>query len=162
MTRRTLAPLGGDTTVSLAAAPDGTLAAGTSGGTVQLWNSTSGAPPADPLLAALTPIASIAFDTTGQQFATPSAQDGEVKLWFTSTLQQEGATLNTEKGATSTVAFEPNGGNLLAVDDHGNAFTWPTSAAAWEQRACAIAGRNLTREEWSRYVPGQAYTRVCP
>ena len=162
MTRRTLAPLGGDTTVSLAAAPDGTLAAGTSGGTVQLWNSTSGAPPADPLLAALTPIASIAFNATGQQFATTSAQDGEVKLWFTSTLQQEGATLNTEKGATSTVAFEPNGGNLLAVDDHGNAFTWPTSAAAWEQRACAIAGRNLTREEWSRYVPGQAYTRVCP
>jgi DNA-binding SARP family transcriptional activator/WD40 repeat protein len=160
-TKRTLPPLG-DNAVSLAFAPDGKLATGTSGGTVQLWNPTSGEQTARALLAALTPITSIAFDATGRQFATTSAQHGEVKLWFTSTLEQDGATLATERGATSTVAFEPLGGNLLVVDDHGNAFTWPTSPATWEKRACAVAGRNLTREEWSTYLPGRPYTSVCP
>ena len=28
--------------------------------------------------------------------------------------------------------------------------------------ACAVAGRNLTREEWARSVSGHAYTRTCP
>jgi WD40 repeat protein len=159
-TSRTLPPVSDDT-VSLAVARDGTLATGTSGGTVQLWNPTSGDQTARALVAALTPITSIAFDATGQQFATTSAQYGEIKLWFTSTLQQEGTTFATEPGAT-TAAFEPNGGNLLVVDDHGSAFTWPTSPTTWEQRACAIAGRELTRQEWARFVPGQSYTNVCP
>src|ERR1019366_9149391 len=36
--RRTLQPIGGDFTGSLAFAPDGTLATGTLSGIVQLWN----------------------------------------------------------------------------------------------------------------------------
>ena len=56
----------------------------------------------------------------------------------------------------------PAARSLLVVDDHGNGFTWPTSLAAWEQRACTVAGRNLTRAEWTRYLPGHPYTRVCP
>ena len=159
--RGTLPQGGVDYPVSLAFAPSGTLATGTSGGTVRLWNPTSNQI-AHPFLASTAPITSIAFDATGQRFATTGAQDGAVKLWFTSTLQQEGTALLTDRGATSTAAFEPNGRNLLVVDDHGNMFTWPTSPAAWEQRACAIAGRNLTRQEWTRLVPGQSYTRVCP
>ena len=108
------------------------------------------------------PVTSIAFDPTGQRFATTGGQDGTVKLWSTSTLQQEGTTLNTEPDASTTAAFEPGGAALLVVDDHGNGFTWPTSIAAWEQRACTVAGRNLTRQEWSRFVTGHPYAKVCP
>jgi hypothetical protein len=57
---------------------------------------------------------------------------------------------------------EPGGDALLVVDGHGTGFTWPTSLTAWEQHACTVAGRNLTRAEWTRYLPGQPYTRVCP
>src|SRR5919198_1757712 len=35
------------------------------------------------------------------------------------------------------------------------------SPAAWEAHACAVAGRNLTREEWTRFVSGHGYTPVC-
>ncbi len=108
------------------------------------------------------PVTSIAFDPTGQRFATTGGQDGTVKLWSSSTLEQEGTALNTEQGAATTAAFEPGGKELLVVDDHGNGFTWPTSLAAWERRACAVAGRNLARAEWTRYLPGHSYTRVCP
>jgi WD40 repeat protein/transcriptional regulator with XRE-family HTH domain len=159
--RQTLHPFGIDETFSLAFAPDGTLATGTRGGIVQLWNPVSGDQAAGPVAVAAGPVTSIAFDPAGQRFAT-TGQDGTVKLWSSSTLQQEGTAFNTQQGAATAAAFEPTGKGLLVVDDHGNGFTWPTSLAAWEQRACAVAGRNLTRAEWTRYLPGHPYTPVCP
>jgi WD40 repeat protein len=160
--RRTIVPLGADETVSLAFAPNQTLATGTRGGIVQLWNPLSGDQIAGSVAVAAGPVTSIAFDPTGQRFATTGGQDGTVKLWFSSTLEQEGAALNTEQGAAATAVFEPGGKALLVVDGHGHAFTWPVSLTAWEQRACTVAGRNLTRAEWTRYLPGQSYTQVCP
>jgi DNA-binding SARP family transcriptional activator/WD40 repeat protein len=160
--RRALRPLGGEHTGSLAFAPDGTLATGTLSGIVQLWNPTSGKQAARSLPVTAGPVSSITFDPSGRRFAITSRQDGTVKLFATSTLQQQGTTLNTDERAGSTAMFGPRGSSLIVVDDRGDAFTWPTSLAGWEQRACAIAGRNLTREEWSRYLPGQAYSRVCP
>jgi WD40 repeat protein len=151
-----------DNTVSLALARDGTLATGTAGGTVQLGNPARGNQIKRSFLAAATPIASIAFDATGRRFATTGARDGTVKLWFTSTLHQEGTTLTTEQGTTATATFEPDSGDLLVVDDRGHAFTWPASPATWERRACAIAGRNLTGQEWAQFIPGQNYTNACP
>ncbi|MBO0703050.1 MAG: hypothetical protein J2P38_08970, partial [Candidatus Dormibacteraeota bacterium] len=68
----------------------------------------------------------------------------------------------SDPDSTAAGAFEPGSGGLLVVDDHGSAFTWPTSVAAWEQRACSLAGRNLTRAEWAELVGGPRYTRVCP
>ncbi len=160
--RRTLHPVGDDDTVSLAFAPDGVLATGTEGGIVQLWNPTSGAQVAGPVAAAAGPIASIAFDSTGQHLVTTSSQDGTAKLWFSSTLQQAGTALRTDQGAASSAAFDPSDRSVLVIDDHGTAVTWPTSLAAWEQRACAIAGRNLTRAEWERFLAGRNYATVCP
>jgi WD40 repeat protein len=160
--RQTIHPLGADETVSLAFAPNGTLATGTRSGIIQLWNPASGDQVAGPVAVAAGPVTSIAFDPTGQRFATTGGQDGTVKLWSSSTLEQEGAALNTEQGAATSAVFELGGKGLLVVDGHGIGFTWPTSLTAWEQRACTVAGRNLTRAEWTRYLPGHPYTQVCP
>ena len=160
--RRTLRPIGREYTASLAFTPNGTLATGTLSGIIQLWNPTTGDQVAGPLPVTAGPVSSIAFDPSGQRFATTGSQDGTVKLWFTSTLQQDGTALTTAQDAASTAAFEPKGTGLLVVNDRGNGFTWPTSLSAWEQHACAVAGRNLTPKEWSRYLPGQAYMNVCP
>lgn len=149
-------------TTSLAFAPDGTLADGTPSGTVELWNPVSGKQVDPPLLAAATPVTSIAFDRTGQRLATAAQGGGTIKLWLTRALQQVGPALDTDQGATETVAFEPGGGGLLAVDDDGGGFTWPASLSGWEHRACAVAGRGLTRQEWARLGTGGGYTSVCP
>jgi WD40 repeat protein len=159
--RQTIHPLAADDTVSLAFAPNGTLATGTLGGIVQLWNPITGDQVAGPVAVADGPVTSIAFDPSGPWFTTTGGQDGTVKLWSASTLRQEGAALNTEQHASTTAAFDPSGADLIEVDNHGNGFTWPTSIAAWAQRACTVAGRNLTRQEWSRFVSGQRYARVC-
>ena len=155
-------PTGHQYTRSLAFSPNGTLAAGTLNGTIELWNPISREPTAGPLLVTAGPVSSVAFDSTGQRFVTTASQDGSVKLFATSTLQQEGPTLNTPPGAASTATFAPRGNSLLVANDDGNAFTWAVSLTALEQRACAIAGRNLTHQEWNQFVPGQSYRRTCP
>jgi hypothetical protein len=40
---------------------------------------------------------------------------------------------------------------------------WNTSAEAWTNHACRVAGRNLTQAEWDQYMPsGDAYHNICP
>ncbi|MFI5039050.1 MAG: WD40 repeat domain-containing protein, partial [Solirubrobacterales bacterium] len=131
-------------------------------GKVLFWNLSTGDQATTPVIVSSEPVTSIAFDSTGQRFATTAAGDGMVKLWSTSTLQQEGTALNTDPAATSMIAFEPGGRRLLVIDDRGNGFTWPMSLTAWEQHACAVAARNLTPQEWARFVNGHNYARVCP
>jgi WD40 repeat protein len=148
--------------VSLAFAPDGTLATGTWAGIVQLWDAGGGRQIGHPVLVAAGPVTSVAFDRTGERFATTGGGDGSVKLWFTASLQQVGATFAGEEGAQATAAFTPSGDELLVAGDQGHGIVWPTSPTAWGKHACKVAGRNLTREEWSRFVTGYRYTRVCP
>ena len=150
-----------DGATALAFAPDGTLVAGTPAGTVERWNPRTGDEIGSPLVAAASPVTSIAFDPSGASFVTAGEGSGAVKLWLSSKLQQEGPTLNTDPGATSTVAFEPHGDRMIAVDDHGRAVTWPTSISAWERSACAVAGRNLT-PGGGQLITGPSYAPVCP
>jgi hypothetical protein len=39
---------------------------------------------------------------------------------------------------------------------------WAVDRATWADRACALAGRNLTHAEWSRFVAGEPYRVTCP
>jgi WD40 repeat protein/DNA-binding SARP family transcriptional activator len=158
----TLRPLEGDNgTDSLAFAPNGTLATGTYAGIVQLWNPSTGGSIGHPVLAAAAPVASIAFDRSGQRFATAGGPEGGLKLWFTSSLQQDGATLDPEQGTSGNAQFTPNGQFLLSVNANGHGSLWPVTLAALEDHACTVAGRNLTPEEWSRFITGYKYSPVC-
>lgn len=160
--RPRLRPIGGEYTSSLAFSPRGTLATGTVSGIVQMWDPLSGRHLADPLPVTAGPVAGIAFDPAGQRFATTGDQHGTVKLFATSTLDQEGRTLTTDHAGASSAVFGPHGNSLLVVNDLGDGVTLSTSPTAWEQQACAIVRRNLTRQEWDLFVPGQSYSRICP
>jgi hypothetical protein len=92
---------------------------------------------------------------------TAGYQEGSVKLWFTPTLQQEGPALHTDAGTAAAVALAARGRGLIDVEDTGRGFSWPTSLADWEARACQVAGRNFTREEWVRLVAQPHYAAVC-
>jgi WD40 repeat protein/DNA-binding SARP family transcriptional activator/energy-coupling factor transporter ATP-binding protein EcfA2 len=163
--RQTLHPFGGANNLgvtALAFTPDGTLATGSWAGIVQLWNAASAHALGHPVLVAAAPVASIAFDPSGSRFATTGGSDGSTKLWFTPTLQQQGSDLQGQPGTWGNAVFSPDGSKLIAIADDGKGFEWSATPNAWKQHACAVAGRNLTREEWARFVTGHSYAPVCP
>jgi WD40 repeat protein len=147
--------------VTAAFASDGTLATGTRAGIAQLWNPATGAQIGHPTLVAAAPVASIAFDRESDTFATTGASDGRAKLWTRTTQRPFGAPLPGDPGQSGTARYTPDGSKLIVVYRSGKGFVWPVSLDAWEDHACAVAGRNFTHEEWSRFVSGHRYADVC-
>lgn len=50
---------------------------------------------------------------------------------------------------------------VTAVTRRGDGRSYPLDPQTWLDEACAVAGRDLTREEWASYLPGQSYERTC-
>ena len=146
---------------TLAFRPDGVLATGTWSGIVQLWNTGTGREIRPPTLVAPAPVASLAFNRSVPFFATTGGSDGLAKLWSSTSVRQFGASFPREQGSWGTAAFTPDGSKLVVVWDDGHGEVWPTNARSWEQHACFVAGRRLTREEWSRFVGSRAYSPAC-
>jgi WD40 repeat protein len=157
---RTLHPIGEPNT-SLAFAPDGTLVTGSWSGIVQRWDVSQGKQLGRALLAMPSPVSTISFDPTGEELATGGGSDGFVKLWDARTLQQLGSTFPGEPGKWASALFTPDGAELVTLYANGRGTVWPATLRAWEDHACSVAGRNFNREEWSRFVGGRSYKRVC-
>jgi WD40 repeat protein len=107
------------------------------------------------------PVASLSFNPSGDIFATTGGSDGTAKLWRTETRQQLGTGFEPDPGQWGTAAFTPDGRYLVVLYDDGSGFLWPTALDAWEEHACKVAGRNLTREEWRRFVGSRPYRSIC-
>jgi hypothetical protein len=50
---------------------------------------------------------------------------------------------------------------IVALNDEQPGLRYPTDPDVWLQQACDIAGRDLTRSEWDRYLPGRGYRPTC-
>ena len=158
--KRAIRPTGGPA-VSLAFAPDGNLLTGSTGGIVQRWNAATGAKIGQEALVAAGPVASISFGRDPDRFATIGLADSRAKLW-TTTPQQLGASFPRSSGESGHAAITPDGSELIVVSSDGSGSVWPISVSVWKSHACAVAGRNFTREEWARLVPGRVYAATCP
>jgi WD40 repeat protein/class 3 adenylate cyclase len=157
---RTLRPIG--FSQSLAFSPDGVLATGAWSGIVQLWDPSSGKQLGRSVLALPAPVATISFTPSGDEFATGGGSGGFVKLWDTETLQQLGSAFPGSPGKWANGQFTRDGSKLVTLYTAGRGAIWPGTPRAWAEHACRVAGRNLTREEWSRFVTGRAYGKTCP
>jgi hypothetical protein len=147
---------------TLAFAPDGTLATGSWAGIVQLWNPATGKQIGHPTLVTPAPVASLSFDPKGDVFSTTGGSDGTAKLWTTETQQQFGATFPGDASRWGNAVYTPDGSKLIVFYEDGTGYVWPTSVDDWKRHACAVAGRNFTREEWRRFVSGLSYAKTCP
>ena len=127
----------------------------------RLGNPVSGVPVSRPVLAAAAPIASVAVDRSGTRIATAGGPGGGLGLWFAPSLQPDGATLDPEPGTWGNAGFTPDGRTLISVTANGGGSAWPIDPTSLAAHACA-AGRNFSGEEWSRFVSGYPYSRVCP
>jgi len=87
-----------------------------------------------------------------------TSTDGTAQLWDV----VSGRPLGTElTGAAAGAAFVAGGTGLVTIDSTGRGAMWDLRPQSLEQRACAIAGRRLTRAEWQAALPERPYAPAC-
>ena len=83
------------------------------------------------------------------------------KYWDTERRLTLGRPLKGHTDTITSLAFSPDG-MLYSASTDGTVGVWPVSLTAWQQQACRIAHRNLTRTEWRIYVGDRPYEETCP
>lgn len=68
--------------------------------------------------------------------------------------------LPADSDAISIAYLEDSSGLVIAASN-GRTWTADTRTGTWTDRACRIAGRNLTRAEWDRFFPTRPYEITC-
>lgn len=101
----------------------------------------------------------VGFAPDGDQVA--ALQDHEVALWDGHTGEYQGS-VPLPADAVPAFRWLPGGSGLLIASADGRTWTADTRTDRWPNRACDIAGRNLTRAEWRRFFPSRRYHATCP
>jgi hypothetical protein len=59
------------------------------------------------------------------------------------------------------IDLSADGRQLLEVHANGQAAVWDVDPESWKHRACDLANRQLSREEWAEFLPGRRYEPAC-
>jgi class 3 adenylate cyclase/WD40 repeat protein/energy-coupling factor transporter ATP-binding protein EcfA2 len=137
----------------------GLLGVGTGGGQVLLLDPRTGRQTAPPVQVATGGIAQLSFSPDGRSYAVAS-NDHTASVWDVPSGTRVGNNFGPYPGTIPGALFEPNGRLLIGL--LSNAIEWPMNLNTWEQFACRVAGRNLTRAEWHDALPNRAYRPTCP
>jgi WD40 repeat protein len=105
-------------------------------------------------------LGSFAVDPRGGLLATTSTR-GVVRLWDIGSGRPLGAALPGVPGRPAQAAFVAGGSALVTLYDDGRGFVWDVRPQSWARRACAVAGRTLTRAEWRQAFPNRRYAPAC-
>lgn len=138
-----------------------TLMTGGQTGIVRLW----GLPAGTPLGAPLTGLRGFA-DTVdlAPDGSTAVGADaaGNVLLWDVSTRSTIGdAFPGSVAGRNAAASFTPDGRSVVVVSDTGAGWVWDVDPADWLARACEVAGRSFTRQEWQELLRDRSYHATC-
>jgi hypothetical protein len=90
-----------------------------------------------------------------------SGTDGTTRLIDVAGRVILGAALPGKDNVAEDAAFTPDGKRVIVMYVSGDGFAWDVTLAGWERQACAVAGRDLTRDEWDEFLPERSYERVC-
>jgi DNA-binding SARP family transcriptional activator/class 3 adenylate cyclase/WD40 repeat protein/energy-coupling factor transporter ATP-binding protein EcfA2 len=150
---------------SVAASPDGSvLVTATAGGDLTFRDPETGRPTGREITVATGRANNIVLseDNTRMLVAT---KDGGAHIYDVDSTTQLGQTLRLDlpEGSLNLGAtLRPDGRQLAAATEHGVQL-WDLDPDAWRAAACHLAGRDLTRDEWERYMPrGEPYQATCP
>jgi len=155
--------------------PSGQLVAGGGAiGPVRVWRVADQAPAFPPLSGHTGSVTGAAFHPAGSYLATTTFL-GATRLWDPATGLAYGDELVASARPSSVLeslelppflgmrnAFSPDGKVLAAPGVESLTMLWEVEPAVWRRRACGIVGRNLSREEWSLYLPPETdYRATC-
>ena len=103
---------------------------------------------------------SLAFSPDGRLLAAGN-NVGEIILLDVDTLSLFGDAFIGGVVAVTSLAFSPDSLSLASGSQAGTVTIWDLDVDQWGVRACELAGRNLTQNEWEKYFTGQEYHSTC-
>jgi energy-coupling factor transporter ATP-binding protein EcfA2 len=137
------------------------LAAGTAEGTILLWR--LDAPAAAPLRLTghLSAVSSLAFAPPG--LLASGSLDGTVRLWNVERSGSEPLRLDNSGGWVWSVALAPEGDRVVSGGKDRRVHVRWTRPEPYAEAICKGLTRNLSRAEWSQYMPKELpYEKTCP
>lgn len=152
--------------IQIGFSPDGkSLASLDAGGSVILWSNPDGAPAewqprVGPLAISQDVLIGLAFLPDSQWMATGDF-GGMVRLWDWASQTPIGPVVHTQAESES-IAVSADGSRVYLGSFDETAQIWQVDLSPWAERACRVANRNLTEDEWESYLPDEVYRPICP
>ncbi len=91
--------------------------------------------------------------------------DATVRLWDVTNLDdvtQIGLPLKEATSTSNDAAFSQDGKTLAVVGGMHSVIIHNLDQSTWSEKACKIANRNLTKDEWNMYMGVLPYHETCP
>jgi WD40 repeat protein len=158
-------PMGaGGSVARVAISPDGKSLASSAhlSGTLLLWDLWGQSDPVELDTRGLSGAPSVAYSPEGRTLAYTSGElQLNIVLWDLASRTPR-ATLEA-RATTLSMAFTPDGTRLVTGHSNGDVALWDVDLEGWPRRACELANRDLTRDEWTTFVGEDLpYRAVCP
>jgi WD40 repeat protein len=130
------------------------------GGWVRIWSAETARPVGRLYVGSAEQLLPPAVSPDDRMLATGSMV-GTLRLFDLRTRRPLGIPLPGLPNRPVVPLFTPDGAHLLAIPISGPAYRWDTRPASWARHACDVAGRTLTRAEFSDALPGRDYAPAC-
>lgn len=137
------------------------LVTGATDGIVHLWDVASGTSIGTPLTG-LKPFADTVDMNPNGSTVVGADSSGHVLIWDVTTGTVIAGPLPGPSSQESVAAsFTSHGGAVVVVSATGSAWRWDVDPSDWETRACQVAGRSLTQQQWQQFLPDRPYHATC-
>ena len=135
------------------------LVAASADGSIIFADPRTARPIGSPIQAGSTQLTGVAVSRDGAQLAALDIE-GSLYLWKLDTRRALGPPLRTDSSGVADPVFL-SGDRQIVTASFDGFLSWDLNPDAWKETACALAGRDLSREEWSAFLPGEPYRATC-